>query len=78
MTKPLMSYVNNKSVRPSTQSDQLLCSLLDSIIPKDAIFKILRLAISEADQAGLSLHWSHNSNSKFSYDVAHVILPGCL
>ena len=44
---------------------------LDSTIPIVAVSKIPRLFLaSVAEEAGLSLTWSHNSRGRFSHDMA--------
>ena len=48
-------------------------SCLIPIISMVAISRIPRLLLaSVAEQAGLSLTWSHTSEDRFSHDVAHM------
>ena len=76
MRKPVcvMPYVKNKCAgQPLTCTFVIRC--LDGTAPADSITKISRLLItSVAEQSDLIMSWSHNSEDKFSYDVAQLLL----
>ena len=87
MRKPVLPYVNNKSVgqpaHPRSLISTFVVHCLDSIIPLVSISKISSLQlISVAEQASLSLLWSQTTKTGFLVtrlklfrDVICVISP---
>ena len=77
MRKPIMPYANNKCAdqpaHPRSLISTFVVRFLDSIVHMLAKSKISRLQlVSVAEQAGLSLTWSHTAEDWFSRDVAHI------
>ena len=78
MKKP---YSNNKGADLPAHLHSLIsifvAGLLDSITSIDTISEVSRLlhVASVAEQADLSLTWTHNSQGKFSHDEARIYLP---
>ena len=73
-----MPYANNKGADQPAYPCSLISTFvvrsLDSIISLASIFyNCMTLALSVAEQAGLSRTWSQTPEDRFSHDVAHTI-----
>ena len=78
MKKPVLSRMRPTKAQISLRSliSAFLVRYLDCIIPILSISKVPRLSLAcVAEQAGLSLTWSHTSRERFSHDWTHMVMP---